>query len=117
MSVRREDFGTKLDIYVDSEKTFQLNVINPNTGLAEDLTNTTIYNTGTVKVYKPDGTVVLSVTLTYADRANGVVEFTVLETHTVIANAGNWIGDMELIDDTAKIIDQQKFNFNILVSY
>ncbi len=117
MSVRRQDFGTELEIYVDSNKTFQFTIINPSTGLAQNLTDTDVYNTGSVKIYKPDGTILITTSVTYTDRINGIVEFTIVDTESIIANAGNWIGDLELINDTSDIIDQQKFNFNILVSY
>ena len=117
MSVRRQDFGSELEMYVDTEKTFQLSIIDPETNDAQDLTNTTIFSTGVVKIYKPDGTIISTSNITYIDRAGGVVEFTMLETDSVLANAGNWIGDLELVNTSSKIVDQQKFNFNILVSY
>jgi len=51
------------------------------------------------------------------DRDNGVVGFKIPDTDTIIANAGNWLGNLEISSDTPKIIQQLQFNYNIIESY
>ncbi len=117
MSTRRTEYETNLDMYVGTTKIFTLVVKDPVTALPKDLTNTAVYNSGNVKIYKPDGTIIVTVTVTYSDRANGEIEFTIVAATAVLANAGNWIGNMELINDAAVIVEQQNFGFNILENY
>jgi len=118
MSVNREDFGITFEITVGTTKTFQLTILDPDTNLAVDMTDINVYATGVVKIYKPDGTLIDSGTnVSFTDRANGIVSFTILASITTSANAGNWIGEIEFSNITPVIIDQQKFNFNIIESY
>tara|TARA_R110002126_G_scaffold280469_2_gene427948 strand:+ start:278 stop:637 length:360 start_codon:yes stop_codon:yes gene_type:complete len=119
MSTNREDFGTTFTIHTGTTKTLELTILDPDTGLAKSLSDTNVYATGVVKIYQPDGTLLgSSMNVTFTDRANGVITFTVSGTDQgVIANAGNWIGEVEFSNINPVKIDQQKFNVNIIESY
>lgn len=117
MSTRRIDYGVTFEISAGSTKIFQFTVIDPVTGTAKNLSDTTIFATGQVKIYKPDNTIIGTLTVSYTDRVNGIIQFTVTATEATNANAGNWIGDLELSNDVPLIVEQQFFNFNILESF
>ena len=116
MSTVRTDFGVTFDVHVGVTKTLEFTIIDPDTGSAKDLTDTAIYATGTVQIFKPDGTQIgTDMTVTYTTRASGIVQFTVIDTsHTLAANAGNWYGIIELSNTTPKVVEKQKFNINII---
>jgi len=117
LSTNRRDFGVLFEVHVASTKTFEFTVIDPDTGTFRDLTDTNVYATALVKIVKPDGTQIASnITVSFTNRAAGIVEFTVSNTHTAAANAGNWVGELEISSITPNVIDQQFFNFNILES-
>lgn len=119
MSVNRENFEVTLEITSGTTKQFELTIINPDTGTAQDLTDTGVYNTGSVKIYKPDPSEALiasGIGVSFTDRANGIITFTVNDTISASANAGNWIGEVEFSNQTPVVIDQQKFGFNIIES-
>lgn len=115
MSTNREDFGTTFTVFVDTVKTLELTILDPDTGLAKSLADTGVYATGVVKIYKPDGTAVgATMPVSFTDRPTGKIEFTILDTsQTLAVNAGNWIGEVEFINTGGKKIDQQKFNMVI----
>ena len=117
MSTTRIDYGTLLEIFAGTTKLFTLIVKDPVTGLPEDLSDTAVFNTGRVKIIRPDTTIVATLSITYSDRPNGEIEFTVTSTAATNANAGNWVGNMELENDSAQIVEQQNFNFNIIENY
>jgi hypothetical protein len=117
MSMNRQRFEADYDIFVGTEKTITLTVLDPDTGGGVVMTNTALYSTGNFKIVKPDGSIISTLPITYFDRNNGVINVTILDTVTVLANAGNWVGDLELINSTGKKIDQQLVGINILESY
>lgn len=117
MSIRRIDYEVTLEIFAGTRKDFELVIEDPSTGEAKDLSDTNTYNDGNVKIVKPDGTIITTVSITYNDRPNGIVGFTIDETVATNDNAGNWIGNVELINNVPKTIDQQLFNFNILENF
>jgi len=117
MSTTRIDYGVTFEISAGTTKIFEFTVIDPETGQAKDLTDTATYATGEVKIYKPDNTIIGTLTISYTDRVNGKVQWTVTPTEASNTNAGNWIGDLELSNTTPLIIEQQFFNFNILESF
>jgi hypothetical protein len=122
MSVNREDFGVEYVVFAGTTKTLEAIIIDPDTGNNKDLSNTSVYATGVAKVYKPDGTAVGSnMTISYgdaADRTAGLVTFTVLaSSQSTNANAGNWIGEIELSNVSPLVVEQQKFNIKIIESY
>ena len=56
--------------------------------------------------------------ITYDDRANGIIIYALTANDTVIANAGNWEGEVELKNSAGTMIEQtQSFNFTIEESY
>jgi len=117
MSLNREDFGVTYPVYVGTSKALEATVIDPDTGNAKDLSDENIYASGIARIFKPDGTQIGSdMAITFGDpRTSGVVTFTVLNTsHTLAANAGNWIGKLVFKNVSNVVIDQQKFNLNIL---
>ena len=97
----------------------QITILDPDTGNAKSLADTNVYASGTVKIYKPGGTLVgSSMSVNFSDRANGVVNFTVSGTsQATTANAGNWIGEIEFINTACLKVDQQSFNIDIKESY
>lgn len=117
MSVVRKDFGTELEMFVGSTKTFQLVVNDPDTGNPINMSDTAVFATGEFKIVKPGGDIITTVAITYGDRPNGRVDFTILATVATNANAGNWEGNLELSDNIPVIIEQQRINFNIIESY
>ena len=119
MSVRRQDFGATFTIFPGTTKTMQITILDPDTGNAKSLADTNVYASGTVKIYKPGGTLVgSSMSVNFSDRANGVVNFTVSGTsQATTANAGNWIGEIEFINTAGLKVDQQSFNIDIKESY
>ena len=100
-----------------SRATLELTV-HDSTGTAKNLSNTVTYSTGVWKVWKPDGTLIINGAITFSDRTNGVVTYALSASDTAIANAGNWTGEVELLDSSAVISEQTKsFNFTIEESY
>jgi hypothetical protein len=82
------------------------------------LSNTITYSTGVWKVWKPDGTLIINGAITYSDRANGKVTYALSAADTVVANAGNWEGEVELLNSAGVMSEQTKsFNFTIEESY
>ena len=116
MSTERNDFGTSFIIFAGSTKTFTLTIKDPDTGLVFNLSNTTDFDTGEVKIIKPDGTIITTVAIVYSNRTDGEVQFEILAADATNANAGNWKGELELSNDSAVVIEQQAFNFNIIES-
>ena len=117
MSMNMVGRSTEFRVKVGSKPTLQL-TITDDAGTAKNLSNTVTYNTGKWKVWKPDGTLVINGNITYATRASGIVTYTLVTSDTVIANAGNWSGEIELLDSSGGISEQTKtFNFVIEASY
>ena len=85
---------------------------------AKSLSNTTTYSTGRWKVWKPDGTLLIDGAITFDDRTNGIISYSLTTANTVIANAGVWEGEVELKDSDGNISEQTStFNFVIEESY
>lgn len=89
-------------------------VRNPETGDPLLMVDTDVFTTGKVTITKPDKTEIANVPITYVDRPNGEIEFTIDKTITIPANTGNWLGKVQFINAFSDIIDQDVFNFNIL---
>ena len=100
-----------------SRATLEL-VVQDSSGTAKNLSNTVTYSTGVWKVWKPDGTLVINGAVTYSDRTNGKITYALSATDTAIANAGNWSGEIELLNSAGVMSEQTKsFNFTIEESY
>ena len=117
MSADMEGRATEFKVKAGSRATLQLTV-SDSSGNAKDLSNTVTYATGKWKVWKPDGTLLVNGNITYVTRASGIINYTLTSSDTAAANAGNWSGEVELIDSSAGISEQTKtFNFVIEESY
>ena len=90
-----------------SRATLELTV-QDSSGTAKNLSNTVTYATGSWKVWKPDGTLIINGTLTFTTRASGVVSYALLASDTVAANVGRWEGEVELKDSSGNISEQTK---------
>jgi len=100
-----------------SRATLELTV-QDSSGTAKNLSNTVTYATGVWKVWKPDGTLIINGAIIFSDRTNGVVTYALSAADTAITNAGNWTGEVELLNSSAVISEQTKsFNFTIEESY
>jgi len=104
-------------IKAGSRATLEL-TINDSTGSAKSLTDQNTYNTGRWKVWKPDGTLLINGAITYDNRASGIVIYALTANDTVVANAGRWEGEIELLNSAGTIVEQtQTFSFVIEESY
>ena len=117
MSTRRKDYEATFEIHAGSEKSFELTIVDPDTGAPKDLSDGTLYDSLRIKVYKPGGNIIGTLPGSYDDRANGIILFTIPTTISTNENAGNWIGNIEFLNNGGDIIDQQFFGVNILESY
>ena len=100
-----------------SRATLEL-IVNDSSGNAKNLSNTVTYSTGVWKVWKPDGTLIINGAITYSDRTNGKITYALSAADTAIANAGNWTGEVELLNSAGVMSEQTKsFNFTIEESY
>ena len=109
--------ATEYRVKSGSRATLEL-TIQDSAGTAKSLSNTVTYSTGVWKVWKPDGTLIINGAITYSDRANGKVSYALSATDTVVANAGNWEGEVELFNSAGVMSEQTKsFNFTIEESY
>jgi hypothetical protein len=119
MSTRRQDFGITFTVNVGTTKSLQLTILDPDTGLAKDLSSVTLYAGSTVKIYKPDGTQIgATINATFSNRTNGVMIFTVSGTsQSTLANAGNWIGEIIFTNNGGLTVDQQQFGIDIKQSF
>ena len=117
MSMNMTGRGTSFIVKAGSRATLQI-TIKDSSGTAKNLSNTVTYNSGKWKVWKPDGPLLIDGTISFADRANGVVTYALSATDATNAKAGVWEGEVELKDSSSVISEQtQTFNFTIEESY
>ena len=87
-------------------------------GVAKNLSDTSTYATARWKVWKPDGTSIINGAATYSNRSTGEITYLLSATDTVIANAGIWEGEVELLNSSGVMTEQSEtFNFTIEESY
>ena len=117
MSMNMKGSSTHFIVKVGSRATLELTIKNSD-GTVKDLSNDTTYATGKWKVWKPDGTLIIDGSITFSDRANGIVTYTLGASDATTANVGIWEGEVE-IKDTGSVISEQtqSFNFTIEESY
>ncbi len=109
--------ATEYRVKAGSRATLSL-TITDSSGTAKSLTDTVTYASGNWKVWKRDGTLIINGAITYDDRANGVIIYALTANDTLVANAGNWEGEVELKNSSGTMIEQtQTFNFTIEESY
>ena len=109
--------ATEYRVKSGSRATLEL-TIQDSSGTAKSLANTVTYSTGTWKVWKPGGTLVINGDLVFTTRASGLVSYVLTAADTVIGNAGRWEGEVELKNSSGVMVEQtQSFNFTIEESY
>ncbi len=115
--VRRKNYKNTLQITAGSKKGFQVTVVDGNNKVV-DLSNEAIFKTAKFNILEGDFTLIKSVTATYFDRPNGIMQFEIDNTIANNGNAGNWVGELEFLNEAnpAVIVDQKYMNFNILQS-
>ena len=87
-------------------------------GVAKNLSDTSTYATAKWKVWQPDGTIIINGNATYSNRSTGEITYLLSATDTVIANAGIWEGEVELLNSSGVMTEQSEtFNFTIEESY
>ena len=117
MSIDMTPRAIEYKVKAGSRATLEL-TISDSTGSAKNLTNSTTYATGKWKVWKTDGTMLINGDLTFDDRANGVVSYSLSATDATNAKAGRWEGEVELLDVNGSISEQtESFSFSIEESY
>jgi hypothetical protein len=109
--------ATEYRVKAGSRATLQL-TITDSSGTAKSLTDTVTYASGSWKVWKPSGTLIINGAITYDDRVNGIIIYALTANDTLVANAGNWEGEVELKNSSGTMVEQtQTFNFTIEDSY
>ena len=87
-------------------------------GAVKNMSSTATYATAKWKVWQPDGTILINGDATYSDRSTGEISYILSATDTVIANAGIWEGEIELLNTSGIMTEQSEtFNFTIEDSY
>lgn len=107
------------EVKVGSTNALQFNIYDDTGTSLRNLSNTSTYNTGKLKVWKPDGTLVIDGAVTFTDRVNGLVTYGLTSTDTATTNAGKWEGEIELLstDGTTVTLQTDTFSFIIRNSY
>ena len=117
MSTNMIGRATEYRVKAGSRATLSL-TITDSTCTAKSLTDNVTYNTGVWKVWKPDGTLIIDGAITYDNRAGGIVTYALTANDTVVANSGNWEGEIELKNSDGVIVEQTRtFSFIIEESY
>lgn len=118
MSQNYSHFNVEYKVKVGSRETLTFNC-QDSVGVAKDFTSTTIYNVARLKVWKPDGTLVINgVAVITTPLANGVVTYALGAIDAIIGNAGNWVGEIEVVDNGSNITYQtDTFSFVIQESF
>lgn len=112
MSSVYEDLGETYENTVGSIIQYESVIEDPETGQNMNITDTSVFATVTVIIYKPNGNLIcVPITGTYLDRPNSIVEWQ--NPAFTNAVAGNWKGVIQLFNNAGTMITQQFFNFNI----
>jgi len=106
-------------IKVGSTNALQFNIYDDTGVNLRDLSNTSTYASGTLRVWKPDGTLVINGAITFTTRASGLVTYGVSSSDSVAANAGKWYGEIQMKsnDGTTITLQTDTFSFHIENSY
>lgn len=113
--VRRTSHSDTLEITVGSTKMFRVTILDSSNNV-QPLTDQNVFDTGNFNILAGDFTLIATVPIMYFDRPNGIIEFTIDNIITINTNAGNWNGEVQLINTLSQTILQQVLNFNILES-
>lgn len=88
-----------------SLRTLSLEIQDSEGGIV-DLTNTTTYASGKWKVWRTDKKTVINGNIVFNNRAQGIVEYTLVASDTVNNNAGVFEGEVELYDNLGNLVEQ-----------
>lgn len=102
------------EVFAGTTKTFTTIVEDPSTGQIEDISDDQIYTTGFAEISRPDGSLLGTVNITYTDRANGIVTWTVESDITNSYNVGNWLVNVKFYNILDQKINELEASFNIL---
>lgn|GEM_PF-5723068 len=117
MSQNLNKYQIEYIVKVGSRATLTANIKDVN-GNVLDLTDAVKYATGRWKVWKPDGTLLINGAIIFANRSQGIVTYALSATDTVLANAGNWAGEIEFLDNVPLVsVQSETFSFVMKVSY
>tara|TARA_R110000824_G_scaffold396912_1_gene599073 strand:+ start:1884 stop:2231 length:348 start_codon:yes stop_codon:yes gene_type:complete len=109
--------NTEFIIKVGARSSVVINITDA-LGVAKDLSDTSTYATANWKVWQPDGTILINGAATYSNRTLGKISYLLSAADTVIANAGVWEGEVELLNSSGIMTEQSvTFNFVIEESY
>ena len=117
MSMNLKGRNIEFIVKAGSRSSVVLNITDAS-GVAKNLSDTSTYATAKWKVWQPDGTILINGDATYSDRSTGEISYILSATDTVIANAGIWEGEIELLNTSGIMTEQSEtFNFTIEDSY
>ena len=106
------DLGEVYDIIVGTTKLFESTISDPETSQNLDITDTQVFATSKVLLYRPNGNLICApITAQYADRPNSIISWVA----GAFTNdfAGNHKGVIQMFNNQGQLINQQFFNFNI----
>tara|TARA_B110000116_G_C16198967_1_gene300009 strand:- start:26 stop:379 length:354 start_codon:yes stop_codon:yes gene_type:complete len=117
MSMNLKGRNIEFIVKVGARSNVVINIAD-SSGVAKNLSDTSTYATAKWKVWQPDGTIIINGTASYSNRSTGEISYTLSSADTVIANAGIWEGEVELLNSSGIMTEQSEtFNFTIEESY
>src|SRR5574337_321136 len=118
MSQVYKDYGTLYTISVGTTKMFTSVIIDPNTGQAMDMTNQTVFTSGSVDITQADGTLIQSaIPINFSVRTAGASRITWVAGPFTNLQAGNWKAFLKINNSLGIQIDGQTYNFQITELY
>ena len=117
MSQIYSDYGAKYTIFAGTKKGFTSTIIDPTTGRAADLTNNTVYSSGTVDIVDSSGSVIFNAIVSFDNRAVNTSFVSWIAGPFTNLQAGNIAGYLKIFNINGDIVDQQRFNFVIIESF
>ena len=117
MSMNLKGRNIEFIVKVGARSNVVINIAD-SSGVAKNLSDTSTYATAKWKVWQPDGTIIINGTASYSNRSTGEITYLLVSADTVIANAGIWEGEVELLNSSGIMTEQSEtFNFTIEESY
>ena len=112
MSSVYQDLGETYTIKVGSTILFESVIDDPETGQVMDITDTGVFATAKVLLYKPNGNYICApIVAQYSDRPNSIVSWQAGTFDNTLS--GNWKGVIQLFNNASQCVTQQFFNFNV----
>ena len=117
MSMNLKGRNIEFIVKVGARSNVVINIAD-SSGVAKNLSDTATYATAKWKVWQPDGKILINGTASYSNRATGEITYLLVSADTVIAKAGIWEGEVELLNSSGIMTEQSEtFNFTIEESY